>query len=160
MPVQTGVASPEFKEALSKYFASHSFDETSVALSDLLQAWISPDIESTHSNIAIADQVFFVHNLSAFIFKVAAIDLAGQLGIDDTSEERIFILEFFDSFGWDYPTELLMEALQSWLCPDQYGNQSLKRIADVVSTFSMLEKLIRTLEALNAKFEMEGGLSC
>jgi len=131
---------------LVAYFECHSFDETSQGLTDLLQAWISPDEDIVRSNIAIANQVFFVANLSKLIIKIDKVKDIQDLVISD----------FFDKFSWDYITDLLMEALQAWIYPYDYGTRSMVRVADAVSAFALIGKLVYHIEAI----KMEGGLLC
>jgi hypothetical protein len=138
----------ELQRLMQTYFEMYSAEESRSELNSLLQAWINSDTEMANSNIEIANKVFFVSNLTSLITKVADLDFHTQLVIDERSETLLFFCELFDEFGPEYPKELLMQALQSWIYSDDYSGRPLARIADAVTVFSLIGKLVSKLEAL------------
>jgi hypothetical protein len=160
IPVYAGVASNSFKSLLSNQFETQSAEETIEMLSVLLQSWISPDAGANPNNLDISNMVFSVTNLNTFILKLAGLHFNNHLCIDEKSETRLLISKFFDSFGFDYPTERLLEALHSWIYFDEYHSIDLKKVADVVSLFGEIGKLVQKLEESNKAFELEGGELC
>ena len=139
-------------EVLTNYFEMHPAKETEDSLNDLLQDWICPDTQSERTRMQIANQVFFVYNISAFIRKVAEWDFKVQES-GKMTERRLFILTFFDQFGYEYPQEVFHEMLQSWILPRSNSNNDPKTVADAVSMFIQLVKLINVCSEI-----LEGGM--
>jgi hypothetical protein len=136
----------EFQTTLLIYLESHSAEETQELLTDLLQGWVNPERLTGPDNMDIANMVFFVSNLTIMVRKVSAFKgLAGH------------VTDLIEALPPEYVEELLNEVLQAWICPCPYTCRSLERIADAVSAFRLLTKLVTKLECI---VELEGGMLC
>lgn len=69
-----GRATNSITPLLNNFFDGSSFDDTETLLSDLLQAYISPDPDSIRSNEQIANTVFAVREIANLLRKLEAVN--------------------------------------------------------------------------------------
>jgi hypothetical protein len=128
----------ELKKIITDHFDKFDAESTEENFNEILQAWISPDSDSTNTILQAANMVFCVKSVVSFLRKIEKQQFR-------EADQRID--EFFDIISAGQVGEILNVMLSIWLCP--YPQDSFEKIemTNYVDYTFQVTNLLFTLES-------------